>query len=151
MKITFFLNVTLHSLVYHYQHFGRSCCLHLQGRKLTQLHWTWRQEVPLKCYLGRQLFLKLRIWQPHFKMTVYCNLAPPCKCRVHKKLLIPFWFSFPFFGFSMPRNLYTTSSTCGMNTVKIFGLTTWSTILSTPMSRKPDLRDEIKLWVPSFR
>lgn len=68
-----------------------------------------------------------------------------CKCIKCKKLVIPFWFSFPFFGFSMPRNLYTTSSTCGMKTVRIFGLTTWSTILSTPISRKPDLCDKIKM------
>lgn len=45
-----FWDVIPHNLVDRYQYFERSCCLHLQDRRVTPtlLSWRLRQQVPLK-------------------------------------------------------------------------------------------------------
>jgi hypothetical protein len=46
LKTTVFLDAMPCSLVYTYQHFAETCCIHLQGKREIFLSCKWRQQVP---------------------------------------------------------------------------------------------------------
>jgi hypothetical protein len=67
-----FWDVIPHNLVDRYQHFERSCSLHLLDRRVTPtlLPWRWRQQVPLKFW-----YLSTKLHSITFQKTIILILT----------------------------------------------------------------------------